>query len=89
MANQLAALDRMIKEVGARRKCVIPSPKNLDTTARIMGYVEGYVVMRHTGCMPFIMASKDVLKHLQACRHRRDDIESIIRTIRARIGGAQ
>ena len=66
------ALQRLIDAVEADRKVIIPTPhrqlktRHPDTTARIMGYVENYVVMRHLGAAPFAMTKRDVLIHLRA-----------------------
>ncbi|MGN7867771.1 hypothetical protein [Paracoccus sp. 22332] len=66
------ALQRLIDAVGEERKVTIPTPhpqakrNRPDDTARIMGYVEGYVVLRHKGASPFIVSKRDVLIHLRA-----------------------
>lgn len=66
--TDIAALDRLIAAVEAGKLCKIPSPKRTDATARIMGYIEGYVVMRHSRYMPFLVSTNDVLSHLRAYR---------------------
>lgn len=60
-----ADLDRLIKAVRAGKRCEIPSPKVAGNTARVMGYVDGYVVMRHKGAMPFLETVGAVTKHLE------------------------
>ena len=54
-------LRALIEAVEADRVCTIPSPKAEGVTARIMGYVEGYVVMRHKGAIPFLVHKKDLI----------------------------
>lgn len=62
----------LIEAVEADQKVTIPTPHKIareswpDLTARIMGYAEGYVVLRHKGAAPFVVAKKDVLAILRA-----------------------
>lgn len=69
-------LARLIEAVEAERKVTIPTPHKSarenwpDLTARIMGYAEGYVVLRHNGAAPFVVAKKDVLAILRAMEGR-------------------
>lgn len=66
------ALKRLIEAVSQNKLVTIPTPQRYaresrpETTARIMGYVEGYVVMRHKGAMPFIESKGQVIKYLQS-----------------------
>ena len=65
-------LDRLIEAVEAGKKVTIPTPHPYARntvprpTARIMGYAEGYVVMRHKGAAPFVCTVKEVLDLLRA-----------------------
>lgn len=66
------ALKRLIEAVERDRKVTIQTAHPMaklrrpDEPARIMGYVEGYAVMRHKGAAPFVVSKKDVLAHLRA-----------------------
>lgn len=70
MTDNLTALDALIEAVEAGRCCTIPSPKcsQPGMTARIMVFAEGYAMMRHKGCMPFVEQTKEVIKFLRAYR---------------------
>jgi hypothetical protein len=65
-------LDDLIKAVEAGKKVTIPTPHPVAQrltsrpTARILGYVEGYAVMRHKGAAPFVCTVKEVLAVLRA-----------------------
>jgi hypothetical protein len=65
-------LDDLVKAVEAGKRVTIPTPhphaRNIvpPITARILGYVEGYVVMRHKGAAPFVCTVKQVLDMLRA-----------------------
>ena len=78
MTEQIAALDALIEAVETRQLVTIPTPHigcrtshgtiDQPKTARIMGYVEGYTVMRHNGAAPFTMTTNAVLSYLKAYR---------------------
>lgn len=64
---------RKLREaVEAEQKVTIPTPHKHarqnwpDLTARIMGYAEGYVVLRHKGAAPFVVPKKEVIAILRA-----------------------
>jgi len=66
------ALHDLLAKVEAGKRCAIPTPHHHaklrydGTMARIMGYVENYAVMRHTGAVPFCVHVNDVIAHLRA-----------------------
>jgi len=66
------SLDKLIEAVEAGKKVTIPSPhpharnRVPPITARILGYVEGYAVMRHKGAAPFVCTVGEVLACLRA-----------------------
>ena len=68
----MTALERLSAAIEAGKCCTIPTPHLMakihrpDETARIMGYVENYVILRHKGATPFCMTAKDVLGHVRA-----------------------
>lgn len=68
----MTPLARLLAAVEAERCCAIPTPHHAakyapdKPTARIMGYVEGYVVLRHKGAIPFVMAKTEVIAALRA-----------------------
>ena len=65
----MSALDELIRAVEAGQLCTIPTPHPFapdGKTARVMGYVENYVVMRHKGAGPFLLTKPNVLAKLRA-----------------------
>ena len=66
------SLGDLIEAVEAGKKVTIPTPHpqarndGPRATARILGYVEGYAVMRHKGAAPFVCTVKEVLAVLRA-----------------------
>ena len=66
------ALRDLLAKVEAGKRCAIPTPhrhaklRHDGTTARIMGYVEGYAMMRHTGAVPFCIHVNHVIAHIRA-----------------------
>lgn len=72
-------LRKLIEAVEAEQKVTIPTPHKSareswpDLTARIMGYAEGYVVLRHKGAAPFVVSKKDVLAILRALEGGTDE----------------
>lgn len=66
------ALRDLLAKVEAGKLCEIPTPhyqaklRHDGTTARIMGYVEDYAMMRHTGAVPFCIHVNDVKRHIIA-----------------------
>ena len=69
---QTAALTDLLERVDAGECCTIPTPHpgakdaRFNKTARIMGYCEHYVMMRHRLAAPFCMSRNDVMRHLRA-----------------------
>ena len=72
MTDKTKALRDLLDKVAAQKRCAIPTPHHHaklrydGTMARIMGYVENYAVMRHTGAVPFCIHINDVTHHLRA-----------------------
>jgi hypothetical protein len=64
------ALRALRDAVRAGKLCTVPSPyespRERGETARIMGYAEGYAMMRHNSAMPFVFPVKDLLAILEA-----------------------
>ena len=69
----------LIEAVEAGRKVTIPTPHKSaretwpELTARIMGYAEGYVVLRHKGAAPFVMSKRNVIAILRALEREGDE----------------
>lgn len=56
---------KLIEAVQAGRRCTLPSPHGRGWTVRVMGYAEGYMMVRHKGAMPFVWAVSDAVKMLE------------------------
>jgi hypothetical protein len=70
--THLASLKALADAVERGFNRDIPTPHPVakrtrpELTARIIGYVQSYTVLRHKGASPFVMGTKDVLAHLRA-----------------------